>query len=181
MSGGRAEGRDMVENERAGLAARVEGRASHRDRRWAGRTQRDFHHGLLGHGARGAVAAVLVVAIGLLCVMLLLPLTASTSAAVREITLITRDMAFYLEGESEPNPTIQLRAGEEARFTVLNRDPGLTHNLAVEAWGLETRYLKTEASTTVLVRAPARPGRQVYVCVPHEKMMRGIIEVVEDD
>ncbi len=153
MFDGRAEGRDMVEHERAGL----------------------------GHGAGGAVAAVLVAAIGLLCVVLLLPLTASTSTAVREIALVTRDMAFYLEGESEPNPTIQLRAGEEVRFTVLNRDPGLTHNLAVEAWGLETRYLENEASTTVLVRAPARPGRQVYVCVPHDKMMRGIIEVVDDD
>ena len=153
MSGGRAEGRDMVENERAGRK----------------------------NGTRGAVAAVLVAAVGLLCAVLLLPLTASTSAAVREITLVTRDRAFYLEGESEPNPTIQLRAGEEVRFTVHNRDPGFTHNLAVEAWGLETRYLKTEASTTVLVRAPARPGRQVYVCVPHEKMMRGIIEVVQGD
>ncbi len=133
------------------------------------------------HGTRGAGAAVLVAAVGLLCVVLLLPLTASTRGAVREITLVTRNMAFYLEDGTEPNPTIQLRAGEEVRFTVLNRDPGFRHNLAVEAWGLETRYLETEASTTVLVRAPARPGRQVYTCTPHGKMMRGIIEVVDGD
>lgn len=132
-------------------------------------------------GTRGAVAAALVAAIGLLCVILLLPLTASTKGPVREITLVTRNMAFYLEGDTEPNPTIRVRAGEEVRFTVLNRDPGLKHNFAVEAWGLETRFVETEASTTVVVRAPARPGRRAYVCTPHGKMMRGIIEVVDAD
>ena len=133
------------------------------------------------NGTRGAVAAVLLAAVGLLCIVLLLPLTASTTGSVREITLVTRNMAFYLDGDTEPNPTIRVRAGEEVRFTVLNRDPGFAHNFAVEAWGLETPFVETEASTTVLVRAPASPGRRAYVCTPHGKMMRGIIEVVDGD
>ncbi len=131
-------------------------------------------------GTRGAVTAVLVAAVGLLCLVLLLPLTARTQGSARQITLVTRNMAFYLEGGTEPNPTIQVRAGEEVRFTVLNRDPGFQHNFSVEAWGLETQFVETEASTSVLVRAPARPGSQPYVCTPHGKMMRGIIEVVAD-
>ena len=133
------------------------------------------------HGTRGAVAAVLVAAVGLLCVVLLLPLTASTTDSAREITLVTRNMAFYLEGGTEPNPTIRVRAGEEVRFTVLNRDPGFAHNFVVDAWDLETSFIETEASTTVVVRAPARPGRREYVCMPHGKMMRGVIEVVGGD
>jgi plastocyanin len=133
------------------------------------------------HGTRGAVAAVLVAAVGLLCVVLLLPLTASTTDSAREITLVARNMAFYLEGGTEPNPTIQVRAGEEVRFTVLNRDPGFVHNFVVDAWDLETPFIEAEASTTVVVRAPARPGRREYVCTPHGNMMRGVIEVVGGD
>jgi plastocyanin len=133
------------------------------------------------HGTRGAVAAVLVAAVGLLCVVLLLPLTASTTDSAREITLVTRNMAFYLEGGTEPNPTIRVRAGEEVRFTVLNRDPGFVHNFVVDAWDLETPFIETEASTTIVVRAPTRPGQREYVCAPHGKMMRGVIEVVGGD
>jgi plastocyanin len=133
------------------------------------------------YGARGAVAVVLLAAVGLLYVVLLLPLNASTPDSVREVTLVARNMAFYLEGGTEPNPTIQVRAGEEVRFTVLNRDPGFAHNFVVDAWDLKTPLVETEASTTVVVRAPARSSRQAYVCTPHDKMMRGVIEVVGGD
>lgn len=130
------------------------------------------------YGTRGAVAVVLLAAVGLLCIVLLLPLTASTTDSVREITLVARDMAFYLEGGTEPNPTLQVQAGEELRITVLNRDPGFAHNFVVDAWDLETPFVEMEASTTVVIRAPAHPGQQEYVCTPHDKMMRGVIEVV---
>ena len=110
--------------------------------------------------------------------LLLLPLTASTRTAVRDITLVVRDMAFYLDGGSKPNPTIQVRTGETVQLTLLNRDPGLKHNLTIEALGLDMPYLKTDASMTVRLRAPSRPGRLPYVCAPHSEMMRGVIEVV---
>ena len=132
-------------------------------------------------GARGAVAGVLLAAVAVVCLSILLPLTVSTSAAVREITLVTRDMAFYLEGDTVPNPTIRLHAGEEVRFILRNLDPGITHNLAIEGWELETAYLNADASATLRVRVPAQPGRQAYVCVPHREMMRGVIEVVAGD
>ena len=127
---------------------------------------------------RGAVTAVLTLAVGAVSLLLLLPLAASTRTAVRDITLVARDMAFYLDGGSEPNPTIQVRTGETVQLTVLNRDPGLKHNLTIEALGLDMPHLETDASMRVRFRAPSRPGHLPYVCAPHSEMMRGVIEVV---
>ena len=127
---------------------------------------------------RGAVTAVLTLAVGAVSLLLLLPLAASTRTAVRDITLVARDMAIYLDGGSEPNPTIQVRTGETVQLTVLNRDPGLKHNLTIEALGLDMPLLETDASLRVRLRAPSRPGRLPYVCAPHSEMMRGVIEVV---
>jgi plastocyanin len=139
--------------------------------------QRKPRVGRWGRG-RGAAIAVATLAVGAVGLLLLLPLTASTRTAVRDITLVVRDMAFYLDGGSKPNPTIQVRTGETVQLTLLNRDPGLKHNLTIEALGLDMPYLKTDASMTVRLRAPSRPGRLPYVCAPHSEMMRGVIEVV---
>jgi len=133
--------------------------------------------GRWGRG-RGAVIAVATLAVGAVSLFLLLPLTASTRTAVRDITLVVRDMAFYLDGGSEPNPTIQVRTGETVQLTLLNRDPGLKHNLTIEALGLDMPHLETDASMKVRLRAPSRPGRLPYVCAPHSEMMHGVIEVV---
>ena len=139
--------------------------------------QRKPRVGRWGRG-RGAVIAVATLAVGAVSLLLLLPLTASTRTAVRDITLVVRDMAFYLDGGSEPNPTIQVRTGETVQLTLLNRDPGLKHNLTIEALGLDMPHLETDASMKVRLRAPSRPGRLPYVCAPHSEMMRGVIEVV---
>ena len=132
----------------------------------------------VGRWGRGAVIAVATLALGAVSLLLLLPLTASTRTAVRDITLVVRDMAFYLDGGSEPNPTIQVRTGETVQLTLLNRDPGLKHNLTIEALGLDMPHLETDASMKVRLRAPSRPGRLPYVCAPHSEMMHGVIEVV---
>ena len=124
------------------------------------------------------MAGVLVAAVAGVSLVILLPLSVSTRAAVRNITLVARDMAFYVEGGTVPNPTIRLAAGEEVRFVLRNLDPGITHNLAIEGWELETAYLDGDASATLRVHVPDQPGNQTYVCVPHRGMMRGVIEVV---
>ena len=139
--------------------------------------QRKPRVGRWGRG-RGAVIAVATLAVGAVSLFLLLPLTASTRTAVRDITLVVRDMAFYLDGGTEPNPTIQVRTGETVQLTLLNRDPGLKHNLTIEALGLDMPHLETDASMKVRLRAPSRPGRLPYVCAPHSEMMHGVIEVV---
>ena len=130
------------------------------------------------HGARGAVAGVLLAAVAVVGVAVLLPLTASSRPAVRDITLEVRGMAFYLEGGAVANPTIRLEAGEEVRFILRNLDSGIAHNLAIDGWQLETAYLDANASATLRVLAPEQPGSQTYVCQPHHEMMHGLIEVV---
>ena len=132
-------------------------------------------------GAHGAVTGVRLVGVVVVCLTILLPLTASTRPPVRDITLVARDMAFYLEGGTVPNPTIRLDAGAEVRFILWNVDPGIAHNLAIEGWELATPYLDANASATLRIRVPEQPGRQAYVCVPHREMMRGVIEVVAGD
>jgi plastocyanin len=127
------------------------------------------------------VAGALVAAVAVVSLVILLPLSVSTRAAVRDITLVTRDMAFYLEGGTVPNPTIQIDTGEEVRFILRNLDPGIMHNLAILGWDLETAHLDADASATLRVRAPQQPGSQAYVCEPHRGMMRGVIEVVAGD
>ena len=132
-------------------------------------------------GARGAVTGVLLAGVVVVCLSILLPLTASTRPPVRDITLVARDMAFYLEGGTVPNPTIRLDAGAEVRFILWNVDPGIAHNLAIEGWEIETAYLDADASAILRIRVPVQPGTQAYVCVPHREMMRGVIEVVAGD
>jgi len=129
-------------------------------------------------GSHGVVAAAVVfVFVGL---FLLLPLAATSTPVAREITLVTRDMAFYLEGDTRPNPTIRLQAGERVRFVLRNLDPGIDHNLAIDDWGLATRTIEADTVTTLELEAPAGSGTQSYTCSPHREMMRGVIEVVGD-
>ena len=72
-----------------------------------------------------ALAAAMVVAA-------LLPVL--TSAPGREITLVVRDMTFFLESDPlHPNPTIDVKTGERVRVIVKNQDRGMTHDFAVPA------------------------------------------------
>ena len=128
-------------------------------------------------GIRGAIAVVVVIAVAMLSLLVLFPFAVATRTPVREITLIARDMTFYVEGETMPNPTIWLAPGEEVQFSLHNADPGIAHNLAIMGWQLETASLETGASATFRVRAPEGPTRQRYVCTPHRQMMGGLIVV----
>ena len=132
-------------------------------------------------GSRSIALLVLTTVVIVVGLFIWLPMTASTGAAVRQINLVTKDMAFYLEGDPAPNPAIRLTAGEQVRFNILNLDYGLVHNLAIEGWSVETTYLDADESAVVYVRAQEQVGRQAYVCSPHREMMRGIIEIVAKD
>ncbi len=96
----------------------------------------------------------------------------------REIRLVTRDMAFYIEGQDVPNPLLKVRAGEEVRVIVTNADAGMAHDFGVSAWNVRTPLLKSKGSEAAVVfRAPGTPGTQEYTCAPHAAVMRGSIEV----
>ena len=64
------------------------------------------------------VTAVAVLLLGAFAVAL-------TRPAPREITLVVRGMAFYLEGNELPNPTITVTAGERVRVVLRNEERGI--------------------------------------------------------
>lgn len=102
-----------------------------------------------------------------------------TSAPVRDITLVTRDMTFYLEGDlSTPNPTIEVKAGERVRVILRNEERGLIHDFAVPAMHSAIDGLRWNEQGDVTLEVPDVPGTYEYVCRPHMLMMKGTINVV---
>ena len=95
----------------------------------------------------------------------------------REIVLVARNMAFYLEGDPTPNPTLRLHAGERVRLVLRNADPGMTHNFAVAEWGIASGDLHGEGFSHLEFLVPTVPGPRAYECTPHAAMMRGTIDV----
>jgi plastocyanin len=102
-----------------------------------------------------------------------------TEEPAREIVLHARDMAFFLPGDVTRNPTLRVAAGEEIRFTLVNDEPGMAHDLEVEAAGLVLGPLPLAAGSraSATVTAPAAPGSYPYVCNLHAQMMRGTLVV----
>jgi plastocyanin len=123
------------------------------------------------------VSVKVVVAVAALMVMAAL-LPVMTSSVDREVTLIARGMAFYIEGDPAPNPTITVKAGETVRVVLRNEDRGMTHDFAVPALAAGMDLIDWNESDTVTIDVPSEPGTYEYVCNPHRLMMRGTIKVV---
>ncbi len=129
---------------------------------------------------RGRIATAVV--LGLLSVSLVGLVTPAADPVSREITLVARDMAFYLleQTHAGPNPTLQLKVGEQVRIVLRNQDPGIVHSFAIKPWNVSMTS-RHDKAVSMLVRAPRRPGRYEYVCTPHSTLMAGVIEVVASD
>ncbi len=96
----------------------------------------------------------------------------------REVTLIAKGMAFYLEGDSSiANPTIDVRAGERLRIVLYNQDRGMTHDFAVPSVAAGMNAIDWNQSGEVVLDVPDSPGTYEYICRPHALMMRGTIRV----
>jgi plastocyanin len=120
--------------------------------------------------AVAAVAVLFVVVAGLLPVL--------TKARAREVTLVARDMAFYLEEEAQtPNPVIVAKPGETIRVVLVNRDRGVTHDFAVPAVKASTDLIDWNEQDEVTFDVPDEPGTYEYVCRPHLLMMKGTLRV----
>jgi plastocyanin len=132
---------------------------------------------ILGHHVSRTVlfrTAATFVAVLLLAVLL----PALTTPPAREITLVTRGMAFYVDGDmSTPNPTIEVKAGERVRIVMLNQDRGMTHDFAVPALAAAMDAIRWNESSDVTFDVPETPGTYQYECRPHRLMMRGVIRV----
>jgi len=119
-----------------------------------------------------AIAAMAVVMI----LAVLAPALSKTPS--REITLVAKEMAFYLEGDMKtPNPTLEIKAGERVRITLRNEERGIRHDFAVPALRKAVDELTWNESDDVTFTAPKQPGTYQYECQPHRLMMRGTIRV----
>ena len=115
----------------------------------------------------------------LLFAMVTLPsLVADPGPPSREIVLVARNMAFYLDGNPTPNPTLRLKAGEQVTLVLRSEDAGITHDFAVKSWNVGTALLNGKGAVSVSFRVPDRDDEpQEYVCSAHPVMMKGVIEV----
>ena len=119
-------------------------------------------------------------AIAAMAVLMILAVLAPalSTTPMREITLVARDMAFYLESDpTTPNPTLEIKAGERVRITLRNQDRGVTHDFAIPAIRKAVDQIGWTQSDEVVFTAPKRPGAYPYECQPHRLMMRGTIRV----
>ena len=126
-------------------------------------------------GRRVPIKAIAVMA-GLMLMAALLP--ARSSTPTREVTMVAKGMAFYLESDPfTPNPTLKVKAGERLRVVLRNEDRGMTHDFAVPAVAAATNAIDWNQSGAVVFEVPATPGIYEYMCRPHALMMRGTIRV----
>ena len=126
-----------------------------------------------GHrvSAKLVMIAVAIVLLGAFAVSL-------TRPEAREVTLVTRGMAFYLENGDVPNPTLTFKAGERVRIVLRNEDRGINHNFAVPSLDAELDPIGWNQSADMVLNVPEIPGTYEYWCRPHMMMMRGTIVVL---
>jgi len=99
----------------------------------------------------------------------------------REITLVARGMAFYLPGDSTPNPRLVVERGEAVRLLLRNADRGMPHDVAVPdgdgGWEASGEVRGMDETAELSFRAPEAAGGYEYICTLHSRMMRGVLEV----
>ena len=112
----------------------------------------------------------------LMVLMALLPAISSTPS--REIRLVVKGMAFYLEDDARTaNPMLEVKAGERVRIVIDNQERGMTHDFALPALGAALDPLRWNESGAITVDVPGTPGTYEYICRPHRLMMRGTLRV----
>jgi plastocyanin len=123
----------------------------------------------------GGAVAVIILAFA----ATVLPMLAvSTSETPRDINIVVRGMAFYVDNGVEANPVITLRAGERVRVRVRNQDAGMRHDFTIKAWTVATKMLDERGEEdAVEFQVPDSRGTQTYQCTPHPKMMTGTVRV----
>src|SRR5512134_374994 len=78
---------------------------------------------------------LLILALVSICGAAALAVRAAGGPEPREMTLLARGMAFYLPGDSTPNPRLVVERGEDLRIVLRNEDRGIPHDLEVPEGG----------------------------------------------
>jgi plastocyanin len=119
---------------------------------------------------------LVAIVVGVVVVGALLAAVSRTPA--REITLVARGMAFFLENDpGTPNPTLRVKAGERVRIVLRNEDRGFVHDFAVPAVETAVDRINWNEASAATFEMPSAPGTYEYVCQPHRLMMSGTLIV----
>ncbi len=110
--------------------------------------------------------------------MTIAAIASTAKSRVREISLVARDMAFYADGDSHPNPVLRATPGERLRITVTNNAPGMVHDLAIDAVSAATGTLSGGQAASIEFTVPEKTGSYEYRCRPHALMMKGVLKVM---
>lgn len=100
------------------------------------------------------------------------------TAPVLEIRLVAKEMAFFVEGESQPNPDLYIPPGKKVLLTFINQDRGIDHDVVFPQWDVSTGKVAFGASALLELK-PRTAGEFNYLCSLHAAMMRGKLIVGE--
>jgi plastocyanin len=115
--------------------------------------------------------------VALLTTAALLPILGLSREPDREVRLVAADRTFYVDGQSTPNPTLKLRAGDRIRLVLRNEDEGMRHDLKIRDWNIAIPAIDGKGERSLTFRVPAQRGTTSYTCTPHSSSMMGLIEV----
>jgi len=129
------------------------------------------------HGSKRALVLAVIASVMLIAGGLALLKGMAEDQPVHEVRLVVRNMTYFVEGSTDPNPTLRVPRGSRLRVVLTNDDAGYSHNLIVSALGVETPLITKGRSQAIEVRVPETPGVHAYSCGPHAAMMRGNIAI----
>jgi plastocyanin len=124
-----------------------------------------------------AIVAAVAIGMAVLAVTLLPMIASSELDRGRDVHLVIRDMAFYVDGDGTPNPTLTFKAGERVRVFVRNEDAGMNHDFVVKDWKIKSKTIHGRGETELTIKVPRRARTASYYCTPHAGKMRGTISV----
>jgi plastocyanin len=118
-----------------------------------------------------------VIVVALLAAAALLPMMGLSREHEREVRMVALDRTFYLEGQSTPNPTLKVRAGERIRLVLRNQDDGMRHDLRIREWNVAVPAIDGKGERVLTFRVPDTRGTASYACTPHSSSMLGLIQI----
>ena len=121
---------------------------------------------------RVALVIVVTIAAGMF-----LPRMVSSREDIREVRIVAQNMTYYVDGSTEPNPSLRLAPGEQVRLTFRNQDKGMLHDVRIPALGVGTKVVGFDREESIVFRVPANAPAAEYVCTPHSAMMSGKVVI----
>jgi hypothetical protein len=120
---------------------------------------------------------MIVAATCLVCAFLISQSASTSAGEVRVVHIVVHNMAYYISGRNDPNPTIHLGRNERVRIIVTNQDAGMKHDFGIDAWQKRTGLIDGIGEARLEFVAPSAPGEVSYSCTPHGTLMRGTIRI----